>query len=83
MGIEPTSQAWEARILPLYYARKEALNLSIPFSLVNVHSAVIASVREAIQQMDCRVVRLQRTPRNNTHSEYQMTAPTQRRCRMR
>lgn len=22
MGIEPTSQAWEARILPMYYARK-------------------------------------------------------------
>ncbi len=22
MGIEPTSQAWEARILPMYYTRK-------------------------------------------------------------
>ena len=22
-GIEPSSQAWEARILPIYYARKE------------------------------------------------------------
>ena len=21
MGVEPTSQAWEARILPMYYAR--------------------------------------------------------------
>lgn len=24
MGIEPTSQAWEARILPMNYARKES-----------------------------------------------------------
>lgn len=22
MGVEPTSQAWEARILPMYYIRK-------------------------------------------------------------
>ena len=28
MGIEPTSQAWEARILPMYYTRKYLCLLS-------------------------------------------------------
>ena len=26
MGVEPTSQAWEARILPMYYIRITELN---------------------------------------------------------
>ena len=29
MGIEPTSQAWEARILPMNYARKPRRILSL------------------------------------------------------
>ena len=29
MGIEPTSQAWEARILPMNYARKSRQILSL------------------------------------------------------
>ena len=28
MGIEPTSRAWEARILPMNYARKNSLSIA-------------------------------------------------------
>ena len=33
MGIEPTSEAWEASILPLYDARSIQYSASIPKSL--------------------------------------------------
>ena len=34
MGVEPTSQAWEARILPMYYARKSRLKVSLKLSFL-------------------------------------------------
>ena len=33
MGIEPTSQPWEGRILPLYYDRKQKLALDLGICL--------------------------------------------------
>jgi hypothetical protein len=53
MGIGPTTQAWEAYVLPLYYTRKYSKIIAIFFSFGNVKSCdIISHMQEIIAKLE-------------------------------
>ena len=55
MGIEPTSQAWEARILPMYYTRKSQCYYTTILQVKSIYFK-INCLKKLIMQKKCDII---------------------------